>query len=163
MMRLVLLGLLLARESTSFLAIPSHRARRTVAMSAQQQQPQQPQQPDDTTTTVSRCRQVTREELYEKVWSTPISHLAAEYGVSGSYLARVCTSLAVPRPPAGYWQKKAVGKDAPRLPLPPAKPGDQLVWSADGEGLHAAVGSHVYSVAASATALKCRGDPPDLQ
>ena len=56
MMRLVLLGLLLARESTSFLAIPSHRARRTVAMSAQQQQPQQPQQPDDTTTTTTTSR-----------------------------------------------------------------------------------------------------------
>ena len=87
--------------------------------------------PDDTNTHVSRSRQVTREELYEEVWSIPISHLAAEYGVSGSYLARVCTALAVPRPPAGYWQKKAVGKAAPRPPLPPAKPGDQLVWSAD--------------------------------
>lgn len=87
--------------------------------------------PEDTNTHVSRSRKVTREELYEKVWSTPISHLAAEYGVSGSYLARVCTALAVPRPPAGYWQKKAVGKAAPRPPLPPAKPGDQLVWSAD--------------------------------
>ncbi len=85
----------------------------------------------DTNTYVPRSRQVTREELYEKVWSTPISHLAAEYGVSGSYLARVCTSLAVPRPPAGYWQKKAVGKASPRPPLPLAKPGDQLVWSAD--------------------------------
>ena len=69
--------------------------------------------------------------FYEKVWSTPISHLAAEYGVSGSYLARVCTALAVPRPPAGYWQKKAVGKASLRPPLPTAKPGDQLVWSAD--------------------------------
>lgn len=72
---------------------------------------------------------VSREELFERVWTTPISHLAAEYGVSGSYLARVCTSLSIPRPPVGYWQKKAVGKNKPRPPLPEAQPGDQLTWS----------------------------------
>jgi hypothetical protein len=59
----------------------------------------------------------------------PIQHLAAEYGVSGSYLARVCAALNVPRPPVGYWQKKAVGKDKPCPPLPGAQPGDQLAWS----------------------------------
>lgn len=58
-------------------------------------------------------------------------HLAAEYGVSGSYLARVCSVLNVPRPPVGYWQKKAVGKDKPRPPLLEALPGDQTSWSRD--------------------------------
>lgn len=74
---------------------------------------------------------VSREDLYERVWTIPINHLAAEYGVSGSYLARVCTALSVPRPPVGYWQKKAVGKDKARPPLPEAQPGDQLNWSSD--------------------------------
>lgn len=74
---------------------------------------------------------ITREALYERVWTTPIQHLAAEYGVSGSYLARVCSALNVPRPPMGYWQKKAVGKDKPRPSLPEAQPGDQLTWSND--------------------------------
>jgi hypothetical protein len=72
---------------------------------------------------------ISREVLYERVWTTPIQHLASEYGVSGSYLARVCTALNVPRPPVGYWQKKAVGKEKPRPPLPAAEPGDQLTWS----------------------------------
>jgi hypothetical protein len=72
---------------------------------------------------------VNREELYERVWATPISHLASEYGVSGPYMAQVCAALNVPRPPVGHWQKKAVGKDKPRPPLPPAQPGDQLCWS----------------------------------
>jgi len=72
---------------------------------------------------------VTREELYDRVWATPINHLAAEHDVSGSYLARVCTALNVPRPPVGHWQKKAVGKDRPRPPLPDVLPGDQAVWS----------------------------------
>lgn len=72
---------------------------------------------------------VTREELYERVWVTPINHLAAEYGVSGSYLIRVCAALNVPRPRVGHWQKKAVGKGKPRPPLPEALPGEQKSWS----------------------------------
>lgn len=74
---------------------------------------------------------VCREELFERVWTTPISHLAAEYGVSGSYLEHVYTSLGVPRPPVGYWQKKAVGKSKPRPPLPEAQQGDQVTWSSE--------------------------------
>ena len=75
--------------------------------------------------------EISREELYELVWETPINHLAEKFQVSGSYLARVCGALNVPRPPVGYWQKKAVGKDKPRPDLPPARPGDQLAWSKD--------------------------------
>lgn len=75
--------------------------------------------------------EVSREQLFEEVWETPILHLAEKYAVSGSYLARVCTVLRVPRPPVGYWQKKAVGR-APRRPeLPEAQPGDQQIWSKD--------------------------------
>lgn len=73
--------------------------------------------------------EVSREDLYEQVWTTPASHLAKKFGVSGSYLARVCDALNVPRPPVGYWQKKAAGKDKPRPDLPPASPGDQLRWT----------------------------------
>ena len=76
---------------------------------------------------------VTREELYELVWSAPMIKVAAMFEVSGSYLARVCIELRVPRPARGYWAKSAVGK-APRRPvLPEALPGDPVVWSrADG-------------------------------
>jgi len=76
--------------------------------------------------------EVSREQLYDQVWGTPINHLAEKFGVSGSYLARVCTALNVPRPPLGYWQKKAVGKDKPRPDLPSPRPGDQLTWKKDG-------------------------------
>lgn len=55
-------------------------------------------------------------------------HLAARYGVSGSFLARVCERLRVPRPPTGYWAKLAVGKAPPRPPLPTAEPGDETEW-----------------------------------
>lgn len=76
--------------------------------------------------------EVSREQLYDQVWGTPINHLAEKFGVSGSYLARVCTALNVPRPPLGYWQKKAVGKDKPRPDLPSPRPGDQLTWRKEG-------------------------------
>lgn len=76
---------------------------------------------------------VTREELYELVWSTPMIRVAEKFEVSGSYLARVCTELRVPRPERGYWAKLAVGKAPQRPGLPEPLPGDPIVWSrADG-------------------------------
>jgi hypothetical protein len=76
---------------------------------------------------------VSREELYELVWSTPMVKVAEKFNVSGSYMARVCSILRVPRPERGYWAKLAVGKAPQKPPLPEAQPGDQLSWSQDGE------------------------------
>lgn len=72
---------------------------------------------------------VTREELYELVWSTPMIKVAEKFEVSGSYLARVCTELRVPRPERGYWAKLAVGKAPQRPALPDTRPGDPVSWS----------------------------------
>lgn len=58
---------------------------------------------------------VSREELYELVWSVPMVRVAEQFKVSGSYMARVCSALHVPRPERGYWAKLAVGK-APKSP-----------------------------------------------
>lgn len=71
---------------------------------------------------------MTREELYERAWSQPMSRTAAELGVSGSYLARICDQLDVPRPPPGYWAKHAVGKAPPPTLLPSAVPGQPDTW-----------------------------------
>lgn len=76
---------------------------------------------------------ISREELYRLVWSKPMTKVSEQFGVSGSYMARVCTILNVPRPERGYWAKLAVGKAPPPEPLPEAKPGDQLYWSKEGE------------------------------
>ena len=72
---------------------------------------------------------ITREDLYELVWSTPMIKVAEKFEVSGSYLARVCTELRVPRPERGYWAKLAVGKAPQRPALPEPLPGDPIVWS----------------------------------
>ena len=58
--------------------------------------------------------------------------VAARFGVSSSYMARVCTLLNVPRPERGYWAKLAVGKAPKQPPLPEPRPGDPLEWTRDG-------------------------------
>ena len=75
---------------------------------------------------------VSREALYEIVWSEPMLRVAARFGVSSSYMARVCTLLNVPRPERGYWAKLAVGKAPKQPPLPEPRPGDPLEWTRDG-------------------------------
>lgn len=76
---------------------------------------------------------VSREELYELVWSVPMIKVALKFNVSGSYMARVCSALHVPRPERGYWAKLAVGKAPDKALLPDAQPGDQISWSQNGE------------------------------
>jgi hypothetical protein len=78
---------------------------------------------------------ITREALYELVWSMPMTKVAERFSVSGSYMARVCSVLGVPRPERGYWAKLEVGKAPPRPALLEALPGDQQFWSQDGDTL----------------------------
>lgn len=75
---------------------------------------------------------VSREALYTQVWAKPMTALGKEYGVSSSYLARVCKRLNVPRPERGYWAKLAVGKAVDQPALPVARPEDELEWCKEG-------------------------------
>lgn len=59
-----------------------------------------------------------RSELYEKVWASPMTKLAAELGISDVGLAKACRRHAVPAPPRGYWAKLQAGQKPPRTPLP---------------------------------------------
>lgn len=60
-----------------------------------------------------------RQRLYEEVWSHPTQQVAKRYGVSDVAIAKACTLLDVPKPPRGYWAKKAAGqKVSNRPPLP---------------------------------------------
>ena len=72
---------------------------------------------------------LTREQLYELVWREPMLRVAERFGVSSSYLARVCTELRVPRPARGYWAKLAFGKRPEKSALPAARSGDVTEWS----------------------------------
>ncbi len=64
------------------------------------------------------AKTVTRESLYEEVWTTPLTKLADSYGVSNVALAKVCRKLNVPVPGRGYWAKVAAGHSVKRWPLP---------------------------------------------
>jgi hypothetical protein len=76
---------------------------------------------------------IAREELYELVWSMPMTKVAEKFSVSVGYMARVCSVLAVPRPERGYWAKLEFGKAPARPALPEALPGDPLFWSQNGD------------------------------
>lgn len=69
---------------------------------------------------------LTREQLYELVWSTPIHKLAKDFGVSGVALGKTCRRMNVPPPPRGYWACVAAGQTPKRTTLPKAKQGQRL-------------------------------------
>jgi len=60
-------------------------------------------------------RTITRRDLYDLVWSKPISTLATEFGISDRGLAKVCGRHRIPVPPRGYWAKVAAG-ERPEVP-----------------------------------------------
>jgi hypothetical protein len=65
----------------------------------------------------------TRAELYEFVWTDPMSTIAPQFGLSGVALRKACIKARVPVPPRGHWAKKAAGKPTGRSPLPPRPAG----------------------------------------
>lgn len=69
---------------------------------------------------------VSREELYEKVWTEPVRTVAKGFGVSDVALAKQCRRLKIPLPGRGYWSKKAAGKNVRHIPLPALPPNDAV-------------------------------------
>jgi len=67
----------------------------------------------------TKLHSLSREALYEKVWSTSSVKLAEELGVSDVAINKRCRRLNVPRPPRGYWAKIEAGHKSKRPPLPP--------------------------------------------
>jgi hypothetical protein len=57
-----------------------------------------------------------REKLYREVWAEPTRKVAARYGISDVALAKACRQLQVPKPPRGYWAKRAAGQPLRRRP-----------------------------------------------
>jgi len=65
-----------------------------------------------------------RDELYEEVWSSPMTHLASKYGLSDNGLRKICRKLNIPTPLIGYWARLQYGKHDPKLSLPTLKYGE---------------------------------------
>jgi hypothetical protein len=61
---------------------------------------------------------ISREELYQKVWTLPLRKLAPEFGISDVGLAKLCKRHSIPLPGLGYWTRVQFGKNPKRIPLP---------------------------------------------
>lgn len=71
---------------------------------------------------------LTRRELFDLVWSTPIRKLAARYGLSDVALRKKCVKHDIPVPGIGHWAKVAAGHRVPLPQFPPnSKAGDRIV------------------------------------
>jgi hypothetical protein len=52
----------------------------------------------------------TRKELYDLVWSEPLSRLAKRFNISDNGLRKICMRMKIPIPAMGHWQKIQYGK-----------------------------------------------------
>ena len=75
----------------------------------------------------------TRGELYELVWSEPMTSLASKISISTTTIRKGCHGLQVPIPPQGHWLRKAHNKPLQILPLPKRGPGvaDHIEFGVD--------------------------------
>lgn len=61
---------------------------------------------------------MTRQELYDLIWSQPAKTIAPNFGISDVALSKLCEKHGIPQPPRGYWAKVAAGKSVAKFPLP---------------------------------------------
>jgi hypothetical protein len=59
-----------------------------------------------------------RNDLYDEVWTTPLTRLGKKYGLSDNGVRKICRAMNIPLPKAGHWAKVAAGQVIPRTPLP---------------------------------------------
>lgn len=70
-----------------------------------------------------RLTDLSREELYELVWSTSRTRLAKQFSVSDVYVGKYCREQQIPMPQPGYWARTSHAKKVePRAPLPTFDP-----------------------------------------
>jgi hypothetical protein len=65
-----------------------------------------------------KSRILTREELYQMVWSKPATKLANELGISDVAITKLCRRHNIPKPWPGYWRILEAGhtRKIPSLP-----------------------------------------------
>jgi hypothetical protein len=73
--------------------------------------------------------QVTRQDLYDQVWSMPVSRLCRTYGLSDVGLAKICAEWEIPCPARGYWAKKRNGKPTRKRKLKQIEEGNPVIFS----------------------------------
>jgi len=71
---------------------------------------------------------LTREQLYDLVWSRPMYAAAASIPVSPITLKKICLTHQVPVPALGYWSKPEAARQKARAPLPELTVGEHRIW-----------------------------------
>lgn len=61
---------------------------------------------------------LTRKELYDLVWSEPMTTVCKRFGITDNGLRKHCKSMNIPTPPIGYWAKIQSQKVVTKIPLP---------------------------------------------
>jgi hypothetical protein len=61
---------------------------------------------------------LTRKQLYDLVWTEPLSRLAKKYKISDNGLRKICKRMNIPIPAMGHWQKIQYGKKVIITKLP---------------------------------------------
>ncbi|MFD1039404.1 hypothetical protein ACFQ3N_13515 [Virgibacillus byunsanensis] len=69
---------------------------------------------------------ISRNDLYEKLWSIGITKTAKELNVPYNKLKNACTSNDMPLPTASYWSSLHMGNEKPVQPLLP-NPNDNRI------------------------------------
>jgi hypothetical protein len=77
--------------------------------------------------TPEESKKLTRQELYDLVWSKPMTALAKEYNISDNGLRKIYKKLDIPLPQLGHWQKLQYGKKVKIIPLPTDFKGEETI------------------------------------
>lgn len=72
---------------------------------------------------------LTRDQLYDLIWSKPTSALAKEFGLSDNGLRKICKNYNIPLPYMGYWSKIRYGKPVRKVKLPTSIEGKEIIIS----------------------------------
>lgn len=100
------------------------------------------------------AKRLSRQEIYDLVWSEPIKTIASRFGISDVAFRKKCVKALVPTPERGYWAKIEAGKPATQVPLPKRAPGQ------DDEVLITGGDRHWYGGYDEAELLGSVPDPP---
>ncbi len=60
---------------------------------------------------------LTRKELYDLVWTEPLTAISKRLEISGAELGKRCAAANIPLPPNGYWSKIVYVKNLEKTPL----------------------------------------------
>lgn len=70
---------------------------------------------------------LSRKNLYEEVWTKPLSNLCMYYDISEEGLGAICRRLNVPIPEKSHWRKLSQGKKTHLEPFPEKSHGTKIV------------------------------------